>query len=188
MSSSQTTLFIEPMSRRTVSEAIKLADQIFLCQTWWRKARLIFLISLMTGIIPKIIFGTAGVSWCKHWVATNPAGNLLGVTGLYTLAKDPDSYYLSWTFVNPAFRRRGVGNHLVSFALEKARLQGVKYLKLDTWDLPMFESAHRLYKKNGFQITHKKTGSRKGISYQILYFQASLNLEHKSESFKTPTA
>jgi GNAT superfamily N-acetyltransferase len=174
ISLSQMTVVIEPMSKRTVSVAIELADRIFLYQTWWRKARFIFLLSLMKGILPKLIFGVAGVAWCEHWVATNPTGEVLGVTGLYSLLKDPDAYYLSWTFVNPNFRRCGVGDRLVSFALEQARSQGAKYLKLDTWDLPMFESAHRLYKRHGFQITHKKPGKRKDISYNILYFQAPL--------------
>jgi GNAT superfamily N-acetyltransferase len=73
---------------------------------------------------------------------------------LWTAAPD---CWLEDLYVDPAARRRGLGDALVRLALEAARARGARRLELDTSEDN--EAARALYARHGFS-EHSKGGAR----------------------------
>jgi GNAT superfamily N-acetyltransferase len=63
-------------------------------------------------------------------------------------------------WVDPRFRRRGVGDLLVKHLLEWARTEGYEYMIL--WVTDVNDSARRLYQRNGFTPTGAEQEARPG--------------------------
>jgi GNAT superfamily N-acetyltransferase len=63
-------------------------------------------------------------------------------------------------WVDPAFRRRGVGDVLVKWVIEWAR--GAGYSQMILWVTAGNANAERLYERNGFQRTGAEQDVRPG--------------------------
>jgi len=110
----------------------------------------------------KKIFDEYGVNYTEYWVALDDSG-LVGVVGLYAVneGKD-DTYWLGWFAVSRKARRKGVGSKLLDFAIQKAREDGKKYLRLYTSDSKIEEKAQLLYDKYGFKTVSEGSLEKAG--------------------------
>ena len=70
-------------------------------------------------------------------------------------------------YVSPEYRGRGIGTHLVEFAIERAREKGCRLIKLDTNEDN--RSAVNLYRKLGFS-----SGSSRFVGSRQLMFSKTL--------------
>ena len=90
-------------------------------------------------------------------VAVEPGGGLLGTAtlvvggGPWAELAGPGDAELRMLGVDPAARRRGVGEALLRATLAEARAAGCQRLLLST--LPTMTAAHRLYERAGFRRT-----------------------------------
>ena len=165
---------IKPLSKQTLTAAIKLADEVFQYQKWWEKASWAFELSLMHGYFPKLLLRLKGTDWCRYWVAVDSQANVLGITGLYTRTENPKTYWLGWTCVKQQARGEGIGSKLVDFAISQAQNSGANYLKLWTSDRPVYVIACQLYERRGFELVQQVPKKRKQMNFNILYYQLKL--------------
>jgi ribosomal protein S18 acetylase RimI-like enzyme len=165
---------IKPLSKQTLTAAIKMADEVFRNQRWWEKASWAFRLSLMHGYIPKLLLRLVGISWCRYWVAVNSQAHVLGITGLYTMPEDSKIYWLGWTCVNPEDRGKKIGSKLVDFAISQARNSGAKCLKLYTLDISDYAFACQLYERQGFELIKKSPKKDKKGNFNVLYYKLLL--------------
>ena len=68
---------------------------------------------------------------------------------------DDDTAELHRLYVDPEWRRRGLGDALMQSALEWCRVRGIGRMVL--WSDTRFENAHRLYTRLGFQRRGERT-------------------------------
>jgi GNAT superfamily N-acetyltransferase len=73
-------------------------------------------------------------------------------------------------WVDPAYRRRGVGGLLVKTLLDWARAEG--YGRMFLWVTEVNRAAERLYKRNGFE----RTGASQDVRPGELEFEMSTSL------------
>lgn len=165
---------IKPLSKQTLTAAIKLADEVFQYQKWWEKASWAFQLSLMHGYFPNLLLRLKGTSWCRYWVAVDSQANVLGITGLYTRTENPKTYWLGWTCVKQQARGEGIGSKLVDFAISQAQNSGANYLKLWTSDRPVYVIARQLYERRGFELVQQIPKKRKQMNFNILYYKLKL--------------
>lgn len=183
-------MHIEPLSYQTLDAAIKLVNQVFPYQIYqifplhalWEKARFSFPLSLRkNSIVTKIIFSLVGVAEVRYWLAVDQVSSkVIGTTGLYSFKKDKNEVdWLDWTCVAPEFRGQGIGGKLVDFAIEKARSEGKKFLRLYTSNYPNQATAQILYTKRGFRMTGED--KIKGTEFKILYLELELHGTNKDK-------
>jgi ribosomal protein S18 acetylase RimI-like enzyme len=89
--------------------------------------------------------------WLVETVGDRPVG-LLGATPEWDIAES--DRYLSYLWVAPDHRRRGVGQRLVRTMLARLRANGVERAWL--WVLDGNEPARRLYERLGFTSTGER--------------------------------
>lgn len=166
---------IQPLSKQTLTAAIKLADEVFQYQRWQEKASWAFQLSLMHGYLAKLLLRLKGISSCRYWVAVDSQANVIGITGLYIRSEDSKTYWLGWTCVNPEARGERIGSKLVDFAISQAQNSGANYLKLWTSDRPVYVIARQLYEQRGFELVQQAPKKRKQMNFNILYYQLKLN-------------
>ena len=98
-------------------------------------------------------------------------GRIIGTTGIYHLATDPeDQVWLGWFCIDPDFRKKGFGGMLIEWTMDQARQKGFKKMKLYTSDDPEVTTSEILYDKLGF----KKVGEEKGDGETIIYKEVTL--------------
>jgi GNAT superfamily N-acetyltransferase len=166
---------IKPLSKQTLTAAINLADKVFLSQRWWEKASWAFQLSLNHSYFSKLLLGLVGIRLCRYWVAVNSQAEVLGITGLYTLRENSETYWLGWTCVAPEARGQGIGAKLIDFAISQAKNNSeANYLKLYTSDLPDFAIARQLYERRGFELIQQVVQKYKQKTFNILYYQLSI--------------
>ena len=86
------------------------------------------------------------------WVARADGGVVASV-GVERV--DDDTAELHRLYVDPEWRRRGLGDALMQSALEWCRVRGIGRMVL--WSDTRFENAHRLYTRLGFQRRGERT-------------------------------
>jgi ribosomal protein S18 acetylase RimI-like enzyme len=159
---------IEPLSKETLKGAMEMLNKVFPVQTK-RESSDYWLPKSISGSYKKSRYPS--VRYCKYWVAVED-GKVVGITGLYSLEEDwKDALWLSWFCVDPSCRGRGLGTKLLDLAIENARKEGKKFLRLYTSpDDPNESAAQKLYEKRGFVITKKNVEKRGkfSISYREL--------------------
>lgn len=84
--------------------------------------------------------------------------------GCIIYGRGRDEEYADWgeivsLYLLPAWKRRGIGTELVSYALDALRLEG--YTKFYLWAIDGNHAADNFYRKLGFQRTSKT------VSYKI---------------------
>ena len=80
---------------------------------------------------------------CHEFLAAEQEGKVLGYVGMMTVL---DEGYISNVAVDPAFRRQGIAEKLVTMLIEEARARGVSEISLDAT-----EAGRPLYRKMGFK-------------------------------------
>jgi len=73
----------------------------------------------------------------------------------YTLKLTPDSSYLVYIFVHPAWENRGVGTYLLGSVMVALREQGCRWLFSGMYS--NWETSIRLHRKMGFRILRRLT-------------------------------
>jgi GNAT superfamily N-acetyltransferase len=97
------------------------------------------------------------ITYLKYWVALNNRNKVVGIIGLYTLTYDEgEAYWLGWYCVDPKFRRKNIGKLLLNFAIDKAKKEGKKWLRLYTSNAPNEKMANKIYDKLGFKPIKSK--------------------------------
>ena len=98
-------------------------------------------------------------------VATDPAGRLLGTTGIAIL--DPNTAKLRKMYVDPSFRGKGVGRLLLNSAVDFARSKGMREVLLETTE--QMAAARRLYESYGFvQVEGEAASPRCHLLYRLV--------------------
>ncbi|MFQ4143290.1 GNAT family N-acetyltransferase [Chlorogloeopsis sp. ULAP02] len=168
-------MYIEPLSYRTLDEAINLVNKVFLNQNLFEKASWAFRLSLKKSVIAKIVLWVVGVTEVRYWVAIDgDSSKVIGTTGLYSYKKDRnEAYWLGWTCVSSMDRGKGIGSKLVDFSIEKAQLEGKKFLRLYTSTDPTRATARILYQKRGFRLIGEQKRWRS--QFKKLYLELELS-------------
>jgi GNAT superfamily N-acetyltransferase len=88
----------------------------------------------------------------KVLVAVAARGRVVGVSGYFFDVKEPKGvFWLSWTYVHPAFRRFGVGAALLRAVERELRGRGARKLYLNTSSHSLYKNAVRFYQDHGFK-------------------------------------
>jgi GNAT superfamily N-acetyltransferase len=133
---------IIPFSKELLNNAIVFMEAVFPYKPDQKSAKQSFRDSL-----------TQPNSKQQYWLAVNPHGEIVGVTGLYHDYKDKSVVWLGWFGVHPQHRRHGVGSILLEFAISEAIKKGFSVLKLYSSFDKNERAAHHLYRKYGFVQT-----------------------------------
>lgn len=84
-----------------------------------------------------------------YWVVADESGAVRATVALYLHCGSPPLGELKSMYVDPLWRRRGVGSALARHVIEQSRARGCAVLEL--WSDTRFEPAHRMYESLGFQ-------------------------------------
>lgn len=85
----------------------------------------------------------------EFWVLADGAGDVRATCALWLdRSASPPGAELKSMYVDPAWRRRGVGRALTRWVIDAARAAGARELAL--WSDTRFEPAHRMYESLGF--------------------------------------
>ncbi|MFB2937246.1 GNAT family N-acetyltransferase [Aerosakkonemataceae cyanobacterium BLCC-F154] len=168
---------IKPLSYETLPEAISLVDNIFPYQkdTMYENARIAFSASLdQDNPSSRSLLEQMQITEANYWVAIDEnSGKVVGTTGLYTYAEDEaEAYWLGYTCVDPDCRGQGIGAKLVDFAIEKARSNDKKFLRLYTSNVPNQAVAQILYEKRGLLIIGEE--QIQGSKFKKIYRELKL--------------
>jgi ribosomal protein S18 acetylase RimI-like enzyme len=83
----------------------------------------------------------------RYWVAL-AKGRLVGVIGLEHVTQE--TCWLSWFAVRKHAEHKGIGTHLLKYAVSESRRMGAKTMCVQCGSLPMFRVANAMYRKFGF--------------------------------------
>jgi GNAT superfamily N-acetyltransferase len=131
---------IIPLSKELLNEAIILIETVFPVRSDQKGAKWSFTDSLKHPNSDK-----------EYWLAVNPKGEVLGVTGLYHYDRDKNIVWLGWYGVHPLNRGHGIGSMLLEFAISEAKRRGFSILKLYSSFDENERAAHYLFRKFGFK-------------------------------------
>lgn len=130
---------IVPLSKELINDAMILMKTVFPYKQDQKYAKWSFTDSLKHPNSDK-----------QYWLAVNPQGKLVGITGLYHDYRDKNIAWLGWFGVHPQHRRQGLGSMLLEFAISEAEKRGFSVLKLYSSFDENERAAHFLYRKYGF--------------------------------------
>jgi len=85
---------------------------------------------------------------------------------------EPNCAHLRWFIVSDALRGHGLGNALISVALDFCRAHA--YAKVYLWTFEGLHAARHLYEKHGFRLTQQRRGQQWGIEVNEQRFEALL--------------
>jgi len=146
---------IEPMRPGDLDEVLAI-ERVSFTNPWSRQA---FLYELRDNPVAKLWVARgaeAGESDAVHASANTPSQPIVGYVCLWRIA---DEVHVTNLAVHPAYRRRGVGRHLMGTLLEHYRGQGAARVALEV--RPSNVEARRLYEAFGF----RQVGLRKGYYF-----------------------
>jgi len=172
---------IELVSRYTLKEAVELLTKVF---PWWVRTvggpPWIGLRASM-GIFPYVLLPKViHIDFVKYWVAVYK-GHVLGVSGIYTDTRYPDTVFGAWWGINPSIK--DTLSRAGALLFEKAYREALKlkrrYLRIDT--TAEYKSAFKIYQRIGFKIEEEydQIPINKKIKY---WFKSILNRLHLSKS------
>jgi GNAT superfamily N-acetyltransferase len=139
---------IEPLQVNSLSSALTLLRQVFPWQPLLERADFALRLSLMSGLLPKIVLGFVRVRLVRYWVVWDSGyTKVLGVAGLYQRADS--SYWMGWTCVEPSFRGQGLGTRLVDYAIKEVeKLSGSQL-----WVWTKGDWSCSFYLRRGFTVS-----------------------------------
>jgi GNAT superfamily N-acetyltransferase len=90
----------------------------------------------------------------SFFIGASYNGQLAGIMGMY---KDPDEdvsgiIWAVWLYVDPSYRKLGIGNALHEAIIEEATRRGARKLMLDVGDANEHAAAISMYLKRGYQM------------------------------------
>jgi GNAT superfamily N-acetyltransferase len=119
----------------------------------------------------------------RYWVAKNPAGEIIAVTG-YTQAvgDNPDNAWLGWFCTKDEYRGRGIGKQLLDHVVRELQAADKKELFILTTNRKRMQGNENFYHINDCPIVaildhtgyHPGEGSE-NLSPEIVSMYASLN-------------
>ena len=147
---------IEPLSKKTLNDAIKLVVDIFQS----KPSDFDYPGKWMPASISKKkdekLYASTNCTSVKYYVGVQE-GKVVGTTGIYTQKSDEnDSAWIAWYCVDLLNRGKGYGSKLLNFTIDFAKKMGKKFLKLYTSYNSDIRKAMVLYEKRGFVIVKKE--------------------------------
>ncbi len=91
------------------------------------------------------------------WTASS-GGRVEGSIAIDGIHAEGDGAHLRWFIVSDALRGRGIGNRLITTALEFCRSQG--YERVYLWTFQGLDAARHLYEKAGFRLVAQFRGTQ----------------------------
>jgi GNAT superfamily N-acetyltransferase len=165
---------IEPLSKETLNEAIKLVVDIFNSKPHdfdypgkWMSASI-------AKEKDKKLYASANCTYVKYYAGIDEfSGKVIGTTGIYTQKDDEkDSDWIAWFCVDPNFRGKGYGSKLLDFTIDLAKKRGKKFIRLYTSYNTDIKKAMELYSKRGFKITNIK--KHPNTKEEMIYMESRL--------------
>lgn len=162
---------IEPLSKMKLKETVGLVNEIFLNETEEPSDE-----EIPASLEPEKyqdFLSKYQMSNIRYWLVINDFGKVIGVVGLYCYEFDKnEAFWLGWFCVHPEARRSGIGNTLLRFAINVARAEGKKFLRLYTSTNPNELDSHRLYEKHRLKLTKEEpypNGEFKKLYYELKF-------------------
>lgn len=150
---------IQTLSKDRIPDAKALVDLVFPYQNPGERSSF-HILSGDANLRQKLLFAIPGIRLHEFWVAVSPAGEIDGISGLYSLRKDRhEALWLSWFAVRPEARGQGLGGALLKKAIEEARARDAEYLRLYTSDSDLVEGgdvAQEVYERHGLAVKSSK--------------------------------
>jgi GNAT superfamily N-acetyltransferase len=163
---------IVPLDKNFLEEAICLVNEVFPRQDKKENADTSFRASLDHEKYKEIL-SRWKIPKLEYFLVLDTDKNIVvGTSGIYEMDNDPTSAWLGWTSVDPKYRRKHIGEAIVTFCLEESRRRGYKMMELHTVDIKYQYPAHRLYEKLGFKLIRR--GPEKEIGHDRLYYEKVL--------------
>ena len=105
------------------------------------------------------------------WTAS-VGGRIEGSIGIDGLRAADEGAHLRWFIVGDGLRGRGIGERLVTGALDFCRAAG--HPKVFLWTFAGLDPARRLYERHGFRLTEERRGSMWGTEVTEQRFELLL--------------
>lgn len=165
---------IVPLSPETLDAAIALTIKVFDSQEGefdypgkWMPASL-----LPSGEKRDEIFASYNCTFCQYFVAVEE-GEVIGTTGLYSLAEDEvDSDWVAWFCLDSNYRGRGYGSQLLDYVISLAQGRGKRFLRVYASAGEEKDPALSLYTNRGFR--EFKQGMHEDTGEELVYLQLPL--------------
>lgn len=103
----------------------------------------------------------------EYFIAVDGKEKMLGISGIYSLDKEKNTYWLGWYCVDPKHRGKGIGGKLLDFTIRKARNRGKKFLRLYTSPSDDEKKALKVYESRGFKTIRRKKDKRS--KHEVIY-------------------
>lgn len=146
---------IEELNEKDLKEASNFVDSLFPSVYEEEPGSLDLSASLFPELYEEYLQKTE-IRNLKYWVAKS-AGIIVGIIGLYNYNTDKDcEIWIGWFAVKSEFRKKGIGEKLFRFAVEKAREQGKSILNVYTSNDPEEASGVEFYEDHGFRLIGKE--------------------------------
>lgn len=144
---------IEPLSAEHLSDAIALVRKVFPDELAPEADPAIWLTASVAPTEFIQLYRQHGYSANQFWVACSE-DRVVGVVGLYfNIADEEQAAWLGWFCVAAELRGRGIGSRLLDVAIDAARKQGKRFLRLYTDNSHPAEAvAQLLYEQKGFIV------------------------------------
>ena len=105
------------------------------------------------------------------WLALSN-GRIEGSIVIDGSGSEPNCAHLRWFIVSDALRGHGLGNALITAALDFCRAHS--YAKVYLWTFEGLHAARHLYEKHGFRLTQQRRGQQWGTEVNEQRFEALL--------------
>lgn len=106
------------------------------------------------------------------WLALSH-GRIEGSIVIDGVESDTEGAHLRWFIVSDSLRGNGVGNKLITIALDFCRMR--KYKKIYLWTFEGLNAARHLYEKHGFRVTQQQRGNQWGSEVNEQRFESHLS-------------
>ncbi len=132
-----------------------------------------YYLSILPIWIQIILRFFSHVRYSKYWVALNSRNEIIGIVGIYFRGCDEkDVLWVSWFCVDENYRKKGIGNELLSHVIKYAKERNKKRFKIYTSNLKEENDAQILYEKHNFKIIET---IKMESGYEKIYREKSLN-------------
>lgn len=105
------------------------------------------------------------------WIASLE-GRVEGSVTIDGLHADDEGAHLRWFIMSDGLRGRGVGNRLLTTAIDFCRARG--YTRVYLWTFEGLSAARHLYEKIGFKLVEQRRGTQWGATVNEQRFELRL--------------
>lgn len=162
---------IEPLTEEKLREAVNLVNQVFPNETEEPPGE-----EIPASLEPEKyqdFLSKYQMSDIRYWLAIDGSNKVVGTVCLHCYEADKEeAFWLGWFCVRPKVRKNGIGTTLLRFAINRARAEGKKFLRLYTSTEPNELDSHRLYEKHRFKLIKEELYP--GGKFKKLYYELRL--------------